>query len=289
MELLQLKYFCEAAENENFTKTANKFGVPTSNISQTIKRLENELGTRLFERTANRIKLTTHGRSFYECVSNALNMINAAKENLLGGDTAIGGELRLLVLTNRRIVTKVIEEFQKKYPDVTFVIGHKVGNNSGDYHFCISDVAPTGKPLIGVRLVSEKMMLATRTDDELFKSPHNLELMRYRKFVTMGEGSRLHERTVEICRDMGFYPEFSVETDDPFYVRRYVEMGIGVAIVPSLSWRGLFSDKVKLVDINVDIRHTYVFYNENVALGMTAKLFLEMLKSVFDTESSEND
>ena len=48
MELLQLKYFCDAAQSENFSKTAKKFGVPTSNISQSVKRLEKELSTPLF-------------------------------------------------------------------------------------------------------------------------------------------------------------------------------------------------------------------------------------------------
>ena len=55
MELLQLKYFCDAAETENFSKTAEKYLVPTSNISQSIKRLEKELDTELFEHRANRI------------------------------------------------------------------------------------------------------------------------------------------------------------------------------------------------------------------------------------------
>lgn len=289
MELLQLKYFCDAAESENFTKTANKFGVPTSNISQTVKRLETELGTRLFERTANRIKLTPRGRVFYSGVSGALAQLSNATDDLLRYDTKIGGELRLLVLTNRRIVTKAIEKFQKKYSAVTFVISHKPANNYDDYHFCISDVSPSGGLFTSVRLVSEKMMLAARSDDELVVSSNGLDLISKRKFVTMGEGTRLHERTIEICRDRGFLPEFSVETDDPFYVRRYVEMGIGVAVVPSLSWRGLFGQNVKLVDINGGVRHTYAFYKKNTALGITAKSFLEMLKSVFDKECTEND
>ena len=42
MELLQLKYFCHAAQSCNFSKTAEKFGVPASGISQSIKRLEKE-------------------------------------------------------------------------------------------------------------------------------------------------------------------------------------------------------------------------------------------------------
>ena len=43
MELLQLTYFCDAAETENFSRTAQRFTVPPSNISQSIKRLETEL------------------------------------------------------------------------------------------------------------------------------------------------------------------------------------------------------------------------------------------------------
>ena len=54
MELLQLRYFCDAAQTQNFSKTAKKYLVPTSNISQSIKRLEKELGCELFEHRGNK-------------------------------------------------------------------------------------------------------------------------------------------------------------------------------------------------------------------------------------------
>ena len=44
MELLQLRYFYESAKNENFAKTAEKYMVPASSISASVKRLEEELG-----------------------------------------------------------------------------------------------------------------------------------------------------------------------------------------------------------------------------------------------------
>jgi len=62
MELLQLRYFCDAAQTENFSQTAREYQVPTSNISQTIKRLESELGTELFHRRKNHIFLNEQGR-----------------------------------------------------------------------------------------------------------------------------------------------------------------------------------------------------------------------------------
>ena len=49
MELLQLRYFLTAAREENFSRTAEMYGVPPSDISQSSKRLERELGRELFE------------------------------------------------------------------------------------------------------------------------------------------------------------------------------------------------------------------------------------------------
>jgi hypothetical protein len=44
VELLQLRYFYESAKNENFSKTAEIFMVPTTSVSASIRRLEEELG-----------------------------------------------------------------------------------------------------------------------------------------------------------------------------------------------------------------------------------------------------
>ena len=82
MEILQLKYFCDAAQTQNFSKTAKKFLVPPSNISQTIKRLEKEVETTLFERHANKIKLNDAGLLFYKNAKTALNILENTKKCL---------------------------------------------------------------------------------------------------------------------------------------------------------------------------------------------------------------
>jgi len=94
MELLQLKYFCDAAESENFSSTAKKYGVPQSDISQSVRRLERELGINLFSRRANRISLNEKGREFYEKVFPALEMISDAADMARdGADGGTGGDL----------------------------------------------------------------------------------------------------------------------------------------------------------------------------------------------------
>ena len=78
MEILQLKYFISAAELSSFTGAAKKYGVPVSDISQTIKRLERELETQLFTRSANRVSLSAQGRVFLEGARCALSELDRA-------------------------------------------------------------------------------------------------------------------------------------------------------------------------------------------------------------------
>jgi hypothetical protein len=66
MELLQLRHFCDAAKTENFSTTAKRFSVPPSAVSQSIRRLETELGASLFTRRANTVSLNATGEEFYK-------------------------------------------------------------------------------------------------------------------------------------------------------------------------------------------------------------------------------
>ena len=138
MELLQLKYFLSAAQKENFSKTASLYLVPTSNISQTIKRLEAELDCVLFDRSANRIKLNKQGRLFYDGVKTALGALESAKEAVTGQKNQISGEIKLSICTDRRLVTKAIQIFKEQYPAVSFSISHSE-EHSADSDIIISD------------------------------------------------------------------------------------------------------------------------------------------------------
>ena len=64
MELLQLRYFYESAMAESFSKAAEKYMVPASSVSASVRRLEQELGMELFSRTGNRVLLNEKGREF---------------------------------------------------------------------------------------------------------------------------------------------------------------------------------------------------------------------------------
>ena len=57
MELLQFRYFLEAARYGNLTRAAEELHIAQPALSQSIKRLENELGLKMFDRKNHRIYL----------------------------------------------------------------------------------------------------------------------------------------------------------------------------------------------------------------------------------------
>ena len=117
MDLLQLTYFCHAAETENFAKTARHFGIPAAGVSQSIKRLEKELGVSLFDRSPNGIRLNARGESFYLSTKSALSMLEDAKKK--ARDEEVSGECRLLVMTCREVVGEAIRRFREKHKELS--------------------------------------------------------------------------------------------------------------------------------------------------------------------------
>ncbi len=277
MELLQLTYFCSAAETENFSKTAKIYRVPASNISQSIHRLETELGITLFDRTPNKATLNEQGKLFYENIKSALTLINDA--TTIACDTEkISGEIKILAETNRRMVTKTIENFQNKYDDVSFFINHSSDDMPDKYDLIISDRIFEKKNFTKHLLVVDNLLLAMRKDSPLaIKKEIAIKDLEKEKFITMSSKSGIFKLTNEICNDEGFAPNIVIQSDDPDYIRQYIEMGLGISFVPSLSWKGTFSENVECRKLVNKKRYTFAYLNTQKYISKATHMFLEML------------
>jgi len=279
MEILQLKYFCDAAQTQNFSKTAKKYNVPTSNISQSIKRLEKELETPLFDHGKNRISLNRQGEVFYFGIKKMLDALEEAKASLRDSLESVSGEIRILACTNRSFLTQKIGQFKKLYPNVSFFLSHNQGTWE-EFDFIISDEPASGKYYEKRILVSESFLIAMHREHPLAEKEHfSLSDLKNDRFITMQEPCSLHRMTVQSCRNAGFEPNITIQSDDPFYIRKYVELGLGVALVPSVSWQGTFSDTVILKKIDGIHRHTYLYRNLRKTPSKSVSLFYDILRT----------
>ena len=283
MEILQLKYFISAAEMSSFTAAAKKYGVPVSDISQTIKRLERELETQLFTRSANRVTLSAQGRVFLEGVRRSMTELDGACSRIRELSGGVCGEIRLLILANRRVVTDAIEQFRSLHPDVTFNLSHSP-HDGGDFDIIISDERPKNGVYEENVLVEEEMLLAVSEQcipEDFDVSAPSLSAFRDSRFITMPEQSSHCRITKALCKSFGFTPNIGIMCDDPYYIRKYVEMGLGVTLVPAFSWKGQFSEGTPMFRIGDFRRTTYLFNLPKSVLPYAAREFLPILESAF--------
>lgn len=285
MELLQLRYFCDAAETQNFSKTATKFNVPASNISQCIKRLEDELEIKLFTRSANKVTLSECGKHFYEKIKTALTTIDSAKESI---SSVSEKTIKVCVSSSRRIIMSAIEKFRRLNPDVLIEISNGKPIEGESYDLIITGEKLSNSSLKHKLIASEGISLAINKDNILsLKKEITKEDLSSQQFISMNKESNMHNTMKKICNEIGFEPQIIIHCDDPFYVRKCVESGLGITFIPEISWKGQFSDTVIIKKIQNFSRNIYAYWNSNTDNKEYIDSFLSVLEQEFRLAKKE--
>ncbi|MEM8831292.1 MAG: LysR family transcriptional regulator [Cyanobacteria bacterium P01_G01_bin.19] len=124
MELRHLKYFVAVAEELHFGRAAAKVHITQPVISNQIRRLEKELGVKLFFRTKRTVELTEPGKVFYE---DAIQILAQVEQAVVKVKRASRGEIGSLIIgyTGPALYTmlpKIIKAFRHKYPQIGLCI-----------------------------------------------------------------------------------------------------------------------------------------------------------------------
>lgn len=112
MKIRQLQYFLIVAEEQNFTRSADRVHKHQSALSRAIKELEDELGVPLFEREQGRIRLTWSGEVFREDVRRLLSFLNHARTRTKAAEHGYRGYLRI-ALTDGLAQPRMAELLEK--------------------------------------------------------------------------------------------------------------------------------------------------------------------------------
>ena len=119
MEIRQLRYFATLANELHFRKAAERLNITQPPLSQSIKLLEAEIGTRLFERGRKRmVKLTPAGEALYISALRIIRDVEQAKQDALRAGVGESGVLTIAHTDdfNADFLSNVLYEFHDQYP-----------------------------------------------------------------------------------------------------------------------------------------------------------------------------
>ena len=120
MELQQMRYALAIAEEQSFTRAAERCFVVQSALSRQIKSLESELGLTLFARTSRKVKVTPAGEAFLEQARLCLQAADRAKVEAAAAQGEVRGTLTIGVIPTVTAVdvAAVLGQFHRRHPDV---------------------------------------------------------------------------------------------------------------------------------------------------------------------------
>jgi DNA-binding transcriptional LysR family regulator len=160
-----LAVFVHVVERQSFSAAARDLHLAPKTVSKQIARLEQALGTTLFERNTRNLRITGEGRAIAERARVALAVLEEVQELATGGSQELSGTIRLTAPTpfGRKFVAPAIHDFCRQHPRVGFDLrlSDQVQDlYSGDLDLAIRMGELTDSRLVARRVADNRRILA---------------------------------------------------------------------------------------------------------------------------------
>lgn len=266
MELLQLYYFMQAAKQENITKTANQLHIAQPALSQTIKRLEKELGLPLFDRRGKHIYLNDYGKIVAHYTQQIFSSITSMKDEINDLSQKDEYSVSLSMLVASSLLPKLLKEFRTKEPHIQLTIHQSINHDYQESDHDLTIYATNQKQQNDILLLKEQLVILLPKQHPLAnRSQISLADLKDDAFISLEKNSSLHQMLVEYCHQSGYDPNIQLYSDNPNTFREILDLGIGVTLIPSITWQNISFDHLITKPIsNLDcFRYIYLHLQEN--------------------------
>ena len=295
MELLQLRYFCEIAKQENISQAAKTLHVSQPALSKTLASLENELGTKLFDREGRSIRLNYNGTLYYQNILSALQRIDAAKSELLDQHSSPSGHINLMILAASTVMPDLLINFHKRYPHISLNLKQQSTHNlqqAGDFDFIISATPANYIGLVNTHLLDEDLVIAASPDHPL-ATKEEIDLIEAAPypFISYSYGPSIRELSDNLCLQAGFKPHIILESDSPTLFHSFITSRMGIALLPYQTQLSFFTSIITPIRIKSPgcKRTLFLSYPEGHYLNHASRIFMDFCVEFFhqiDTSQS---
>lgn len=243
METHQLRYFLATAETGRITQAARVCNVSQPSLSVQLRKLEDELGGPLFERTRKGVRLTERGAAFLPRAKAILRQMEEARKDAesLSGLTAGRVTLGCLPTTGAHLLPKVLGAFRKLHPGVQVLLREESSPGlarcleQGDVDLAILDEAGVNPALEYRALFTEGLLAVLPLRHPLVgKGRITLKQLAGEPFILMKTGHGFRQIVLDLLRRAGVEPKVVFESGEIETVQALVAAGLGISLVPEM-------------------------------------------------------
>ena len=244
MELHQLRYVCAIADTGNFSRAAEQCQVAQPSLSQQILKLEDDLGTRLFDRLGRSIRLTEAGRAFLPHARSILNQAEAARTSVEEKCTDVRGSVTVGIIPTIApyLMPRYTAAFVRRYPqaklrileETTPLLIEKLRSLAIDLAILALPLRHKDLKLFPLR-TEPLFAVLPKNHPRASATSLSLKDLRGESFVMLRDGHCFRDLSIWACSRARVTPHIAFESDQFSSLLGLVAAGIGVSIVPQMA------------------------------------------------------
>ncbi|HUA16397.1 MAG TPA: LysR family transcriptional regulator [Verrucomicrobiae bacterium] len=291
MDLSQLEVFLAVARERRFSRAAEKLYRTQSAISQTIHKLEQELGEALFDRSSREGVLTDAGKVLYEYAEKLINLRGEAAESLRELRELQKG--KLVIAANEFTVLyllRVLAEFRRLHPMIKITVERALGSHIPDdvlryaAEFGVLSYQPQEPNLHSVVVYLDELVFVVPPTHPLASASQvSIRQLGAESFVAHIVSSPYREKVIQLFKTHKTPLHMDLELPTLQAIKQFVAMGNGVALVPEISVENELA-RGELVRIPVRElqlkRKLRLIYRRDANLSHAARAFLKVAEAV---------
>ena len=304
MQLKDIEYVSAVASEKNFSAAAEKLFISQPALSQAIKRLENELGVVLFNRSTSSVQLSSAGELFLAEGETLLRLSHQLKQHMANLAAQKSGSIRIGISTfySSYYLARILPAFRSLHPGIRISIvegkSHELESMAirEEVDFSLIPMPLDQPELVRCHILhQEQILFAIPADSPLRSQLHvsmsmdfpfiDLSCASQEPFIFLHRDQRFYATALRLCQDAGFSPDIVCELTNWDAINALIGSGAGVGFVPELvTQRNLKDVPVPIYCriINQLVTRPYVIaYKKERELSPAASDFLEFIQALF--------
>lgn len=246
MNIRDLEYLIALADFKHFRKAADACNVSQPTLSGQIRKLEDELGTILLERTSRKVLFTQAGLTLVEQAKSVLREVKILKEMASNQGKEMSGPILIGVIPTLGpyISPIILPKLKKLFPDLDIYLYELQTATlieqleSGQLDCGIVAFTEASEPFIQVPIFDEKMCLAVPSSHEWAKQEKlELKQLRDKEMLMLDSGHCLRTHSMNYCTSIGAKENLRFKASSLETLRNMVAADVGIALIPELATR----------------------------------------------------
>ena len=287
VDLELYRVFYAVAKHKHMTKASEELHISQPAISQSIKKLEDQLGGTLFLRSNKGMGLTEEGKMFYEYVKGALELINNAENEFTSFKDLSKGEIKIGCSTTltKLILMNALKDFHLDYPNININITNDLTSNLindlklGKLDFVIFNESNIKEANLNLEKIKELKQGFIYNPEIYDDNINNFEDLNNVPLILQKEESNSRKLLdyIALQNNVKLIPKMEVVSQELITEFTNIGLGIGFAII-DLAKRNFKNLKELNINKKIPNINIYLATNKSVSLTFASKMFIKYLK-----------